>query len=85
MALERQGAREPGLKVQYPDPAGRDGDASHGLSPQRTDPRRTLLRPEIPGCRTVTTAGIVTERDGNARLPSSLPNMRQVGPVMSSA
>src|SRR5690348_11695085 len=52
-ALEHQGAREPGLKVQYPDPAGRDGDTSHGLSPQRADPRRTLLRPEIPGCRTL--------------------------------
>src|SRR3954471_21493134 len=60
-ALERQSARVPGLKVQYPDPAGCNGDASHGLSPQRADPRRTLLRPEIPGCCTLVLRAHVLE------------------------
>ena len=49
--LQRQGAGEPGLEVQYPHPAGCDRDAGHGFSLQGADPGRTLFRPEIPGGR----------------------------------
>src|SRR6185437_7599371 len=48
LILPRQGTGEPGLEVQYPDPAGRNGDAGHGLSPQRADPGSTLFRSEVP-------------------------------------
>src|SRR5271165_3648781 len=45
--LKAQRAGEASLKVQYPDPAGRDGDARHGLPAQCADPGGALLRAEI--------------------------------------
>jgi hypothetical protein len=49
LVLQRQGAGEPRLEVQYPNPAGCNGDTGHGLSSQRAcpGPASHILHPLI--------------------------------------